>query len=1350
MSKDFLKITQFLEQKQISLEHYQDFLRLHYGTTFGNLNEILQRQSISLLEYKFYLDENFSSLDRRLLSHSAPTKLLAPYSRNRKIRHLEKLGIRILLNSKVDLKELNEVLAQLAPENYHTKSLLRELVKGKKISEDELSTLLKKEISALEEDQEIYRIRVIKDSSKEKEEPSKDRLEFHLIPHPNQKTFGKYFVLRELGKGGMGIVYKVYDPEENQHFALKILKGESTSEKVLKRFQREVQTMLGLDHPGIIKIKDSGKLHEQYYFVMEYVDGESLQQKIKKELPLRQSLMIVCKILRALHYAHKQGVLHRDLKPENIFITTQGEPKIGDFGLAKNTEFDPELQKLTHTGAILGTPRYMSPEQAQGKTVDRRTDLYSIGACLYQILTHQCPHESNTMNELLHDIIHKEVLPPSRLNSAIHLDLDVIVLKALEKDQEKRYQSALEFAKDLERFLEGHAVLARSVSYLGQMEKWRKKNEHLVKRIIVGISVCLLFLMVFLGYRFYQQRKIFNTHYLAIEEEQARLQEIYNRQDYSQALQKELNFLNLLNHLLTLYPAHSQLVQDKREACKRLISLACSFKAFDLASYITSELEGLLSEDSQEKLFQFVQRSKEKTLEKHIKILEYWYQLLIVSEASLERRQDAVYALSKLKAPETFRYFLKILEEGNRYHLEEAHPKKAKSLLYGVFVETLGRLGNKKASPVLAEALEALEKKLNPISENQRNLDKLNYMVLLAQSLYQLRSTEHAEIFQKIRWSMGMNSLFWKRTDDSFKKLLQLAQKEGVFAQKELSLEEEAKIKIDLEDFSGAIEVYSKAIQKEPENYSHYHDRGLAWRKQGDLQAALLDFNKTIELNPKMSSAYNNRALVQEELGHLEEAIKDYTESIILEPENEVAYNNRATVWKDLGHPEKAVEDYSKSIYYNGKFALAYTNRALLYHNLGEYQKAINDYTKAIELNPKDVLSYCNRGLSRERLNDMEGALEEYARAIQINPQYDRAYLNRGIIKHNRGEYLSAIQDYTQVIQLNPKESVAYYNRALLYEHLKENTKAFEDYHKTLEIDPSYIRGYFSRGDLYRTEEKYAEAIKDYTAITRIDPKEARAYLEVGYCYHQEKKYEDAIIWYKKAIEAKPDYALAYGNIGVAYAALDQNELALDYYTKGIQADPKDSHSHKNRGLLYEELERYQEAFDDFSKVLELDGNNTLVYYYRGNILRVQEKYESALLDYERAIRLDPDYLSAHNGRGLAHYYLKRYSESIKDYNRCLELDPNFSIAYGNRGLSKKCIKDYEGALKDLNKAIEMNEKDILSHFNRGDLRCELKEMESGRKDFIRFLELSKDSPPKKYKTQRRKVFDYFPDLEKH
>lgn len=274
---------------------------------------------------------------------------------------------------------------------------------------------------------------------------------------------GDYEILEELGRGGMGVVLRARQRSLRRDVALKVLlAGAKASERQVKRFLREAGALARLQHPNIVRVYDTGEFGEHLYFTMELVEGQDLSDLVEnKRLSLRRSVEIARDVALGLQHAHEKGVIHRDIKPDNVLIDPGGTPLITDFGLVRDTGLDES--RLTKSGAVLGTPYYMSPEQAagQGHHLTGAADLYSLGVMLYQMLTNELPFKAQTQIELCKMIVQDAPPRPSQFNPAVKGDLEAIVLKCLEKTAERRYSTAGDLADDLDRFLRGEPVLAR-------------------------------------------------------------------------------------------------------------------------------------------------------------------------------------------------------------------------------------------------------------------------------------------------------------------------------------------------------------------------------------------------------------------------------------------------------------------------------------------------------------------------------------------------------------------------------------------------------------------------------------------------------------------------------------------------------------------------------------------------------------------------------------------------------------------------------------------------------------------------------------------------------------------------
>jgi serine/threonine protein kinase/tetratricopeptide (TPR) repeat protein len=302
--------------------------------------------------------------------------------------------------------------------------------------------------------------------------------------------FGDYELLHEIGRGGQGIVYLARQKSLNRTVALKILRlGQWASRADLKRFRREAAAAASLDHPRIVPIYEVGERDGLCYFSMKFVEGGQLDEVVSRApISMRQAAEVIAKVARTVHYAHEHGILHRDIKPGNILLDTSGEPHLTDFGLARLVEVD---SAVTDTEQIMGTPSYMAPEQAVGHKAQltSTTDVYGLGAVLYQLLTSHPPFAAETMYETIRLLVETNPREPRFLNRKIDRELSTICLKCLEKDPIRRYPSALALAEDLEHWLKHEPIRAKRSGVVTHVCKWVQRNPTVAALIVSLIAL---------------------------------------------------------------------------------------------------------------------------------------------------------------------------------------------------------------------------------------------------------------------------------------------------------------------------------------------------------------------------------------------------------------------------------------------------------------------------------------------------------------------------------------------------------------------------------------------------------------------------------------------------------------------------------------------------------------------------------------------------------------------------------------------------------------------------------------------------------------------------------------------
>lgn len=308
-------------------------------------------------------------------------------------------------------------------------------------------------------------------------------------------TLGKFLIIEKIGRGGGGEVYHALDLTLRRPVALKLLSTVDPQE--IERFRREAQLAAKLQHSNIIQIYEVGEAEGRSYISMQYVDGVSLE---KVPLPLKDALQAIYKVALAVDYANKHGVIHRDVKPSNILLDRKGDVFLTDFGIAKRVGIDKEQSKtLSISGMVIGTPGYLSPEQAKGDLdgVDARTDVYLLGATLYYLVTRRQPFDGENVVQIIERVLNEDPIPPRTLSPQVPRDVELIIQKAMSKEKSARYPTAADFARDVRAYLRGDPLVVRGPSIFEKMTRsWRRSK---MDKALIGIAVIeLLFAGVLL------------------------------------------------------------------------------------------------------------------------------------------------------------------------------------------------------------------------------------------------------------------------------------------------------------------------------------------------------------------------------------------------------------------------------------------------------------------------------------------------------------------------------------------------------------------------------------------------------------------------------------------------------------------------------------------------------------------------------------------------------------------------------------------------------------------------------------------------------------------------------------
>jgi serine/threonine protein kinase/Flp pilus assembly protein TadD len=668
------------------------------------------------------------------------------------------------------------------------------------------------------------------------------------------KTFTeRYRIHTLLGKGGMGVVYLAQDSKLNRNVALKIVHFEpEEKEERQNRFLQEATSLAKLNHPNIVRIYEVGE-EPECYFTMEYVSGETLDQILKREgkLRSREAAEYIQKIAEALVEVHEQQLTHLDIKPSNIMLSEKNEIKLMDFGLARKLE--SKKSKLTK---IAGTVEYMAPEQIRGMAqhLNAKTDIYLLGGSLYELLTGKAPFEGETEKHKLYQALYLDPILPHKLNPSVHNDLEAICLKALEKEQNRRYESAKAFGEDLKNFLEHKVVQAKRPTKWTYVRKWIRRNP-------VVSALLLLFVLAMTGLLGYFQWK---EHLRQVEEETNKkahfkklsedtgslvevaqsIERVNKKEELSLKVQALLQGLNLVNEALSLYPKEVTAENRKLQVGKNLLQRCYESKDYELALYVAENLNSLsiLSEEEKEGYRKEVEKERDKVVKEELESLEKWF----------GKADGKIHFYDE--------FLLKNPEYTEAYSSRGSAKQELKNYEGAIqdFTEAI------RLNPQFAEAY---------IGRGNAKQELKNYEAAIQDYIEALRlNPQYVEAYLN-----------------------------------------RGTAKFALKDYTGAVQDYTEAIRLNPQDAGAYTNRGNAKRQLKDYGGAIQDHTEALRLNPNYAKAYLNRGNTKNDLTDYKGAIQDYTEAIRLNPQYVGAYFNRGLSQFSNGNLEEGFQDFSEA-----------------------------------------------------------------------------------------------------------------------------------------------------------------------------------------------------------------------------------------------------------------------------------------------------------------------------------------------------------------------------------------------------------------------------------------------------
>jgi eukaryotic-like serine/threonine-protein kinase len=932
-----------------------------------------------------------------------------------------------------------------------------------------------------------------------------------------------YEFLANLGHGGMGVVYKARQRRLNRLVALKMIRAGSLARpEDIARFRIEAEAIARLRHPNIIQIFDIGESGGLPFVALELLEGGSLDARLGgTPQPGPQAALLLATLARAVHTAHQAGIVHRDLKPSNVMFTSDGTPKITDFGLAKLLEQEGH----TESGQVLGSPSYIPPEQARGQTrnVGPAADVYALGAILYEMLTGRPPFKGTTPVETVMQVLHEEPVPPSRLQSKVPRDLETICLMCLVKAPHKRYLSAQALSNDLERYLADEPILARRTPLWERGLKWARRRPTAFSLLAVGLVLAVCLALAGLRYHadLLAKSRQDDERLAALERasaealQKARDDLMSGRDGIEEPLYRLLATLEREPRLALLRSRATLLLDQagRRRALGQAEEAARErYREFlrqrDLALFQDTQLTSVhasgnleaVRKSAQDALGLFARdgaRGASWTLadlpvslsdEERVNVIEGCYEMLMVLAETVAQplpgespRQQASEALRALD-----RAALLPHNPTHAYHLRRSACLDQAGDPEGAQREHSAANGIQPdgAFDHFLSGMEWFKRDLLP--QAKRHFDAAlriqpnHFWAQCLSAICDLNSRPPRPAEAKAYLTACLQS----HQDLAWLYLLRGFAYGQMGATAETQLEAES-------HFRAAEADYGTAIERDKDGslrYALLANRGLVRFQSCKLADAVADLKEAIDLCPRQHNAYVTLAQIYRKQHELNQAIAELGRAITLKPDLAALYRTRALWNLERPDPTPAVRagallDLEEAIRLGApgspELASDHARRGQLLLLCKQYKEALGACELALQIDPKSATAHRGRVaalLELKRYDDVIVSCNAYLRAG--NPSAELLEL-RGLARARRDDFAGAIEDYTQALALLPGQSLLHCRRGWAYLVSDAAQLAWRDFEEAIRLDPSSGDAYSGRGSALVLLSRHHEAAND-------------------------------------------------------------------------------------------------------------------------------------------------------------------------------------------------------------------------------------------------------------------------------
>ncbi len=841
--------------------------------------------------------------------------------------------------------------------------------------------------------------------------------ELLLSPAGPGRRLGRYELVQEIGRGGIGTVYKAYDTQLQRLVALKTLRLGIEAD-----LAREAQTAARLKHPNVVTVYDGGEIDGVPFLCMEYVEGAHLGELVRgRRLPLEALVGILRKAAEGVAYAHAQGIVHRDLKPGNILVDADREPRVIDFGLARLMD---HRTFLAVTGSPIGTPYYMSPEQVRdAASVGPSSDVYSLGVCLYEILTGRVPFEGSDAYPVFESILRGDPPPPRSLHPGLSPDLETICLKAMDRDPRRRYATATEFAEDLSRFLKGEPIAARPPAPIERALRWVSRHP-----VPLALSAAAILVLAIGGWALQSVWRVraSGAHYRLLRERLKPLEAM---------IQETRPFFYIRSADVAGRLGKVQSMLDDLEKEAGASESAEVWATLGVGWYFAGDLP----RSERALLKAQVLAPEEGTV--HAYLGRISLDRAMIELATKDGRPDHDrQARAKELNDRALAHFRRQAAWGGAQEIDRHLATAYRALAEGNAGEAArlcregmsrfdGELGVEEFSCLLGSMTEG-EERLVHLS---RAIEKRPHYpwALLQRGSAWLVQKELDRALEDLDRAIALNPRLAYGYNDRGLVRYSKGEFDAAIADFDRALALDPGLVLSIlnrgiaragkGDFAGAIADCDRAIELNPTQACAYQNRGTFRRLKGDLQGARADAERMISLAPGLAAGYTGRGLVRAAMGDGSGALADYAKAIEIDPRHAEAFASRGVARLTAGERPGAMADLTRALAIDPRHSTASYYRGSMHAEEGRVGEAMADFTESIRSNGSNAPAYASRGILWEGLRKLDRAIEDYDAALKINPRYPDAFYNRGIAREQKGDLDGAIADFERALELAPE-----------------------------------------------------------------------------------------------------------------------------------------------------------------------------------------------------------------------------------------------------------------------------------------------------------------------------------------